>query len=363
MTMDFEVKRADLHECRAIDGDPLNLVPGQAVLRVDAFALTTNNVTYAVTGEALKYWDFFPTRDPEWGRIPVWGFADVVATTHGDVGEGARVYGYLPMSTHLVVTPGRVDPRGFIDAAPHRDELPGAYNLYQRVDADPSHNPAYDDHRMLLWPLFFTSFLIDDYLDDNGFFGADAVVVSSASSKTAIGTAFQLEQREGIEVIGLTSPSNVDFVQRLGVYDRVVRYDEVDKLGEVQTAYVDIAGDASVRAAVYRAYGNRLTHSMMVGATHWDEPAPAAEDLPGPAPSFFFAPAQIGKRSKAWGRTGLADRVADAWQRYVEFSDRWVRFDHGYGPEAAEQAYLELLEGRTDPAVGHILSMWPQHGG
>jgi hypothetical protein len=360
MTMDFEVRRADLHDCRVIDEAPPDLTPGQALLRVDAFALTTNNVTYAVTGDALKYWDFFPAHDSQWGRIPVWGFADVVATTHDAVGQGARVYGYLPMSTHLVVTPGRVDPRGFIDVAPHRDSLPGAYNQYQRVDADPSHDPAFEDHRMLLWPLFFTSFLIDDFLDDNGFFGAEAVVVSSASSKTAIGTAFQLEQREAIEVIGLTSLRNVDFVEGLGVYDRIVRYDEVDKLGETPTAYVDIAGDSSVRAGVHRAYGDRLTHSMMVGATHWDEPTTAPADLPGPAPSFFFAPTQISKRSKEWGRTGLADRVAEAWRRYVEFSDGWVRIDHGYGPEAVERAYRELLEGRADPAVGHVLSMWPQ---
>jgi hypothetical protein len=358
--MDFEVERANIREWRVIDEEPPDLAPGQALLRIDAFALTTNNVTYAVTGEAFKYWEFFPARGRDWGRIPVWGFADVIATTHDDVAAGARIYGYLPMSTHLVVMPGRVDSLGFIDVSPHRAALPGAYNQYQRVDADPAHDPDHDDHRMLLWPLFFTSFLIDDFLDDNDFFGAEAVIVSSASSKTAIGTAFQLEQRKRGETIGLTSPGNVDFVEGLGVYDRVVRYDEIDKLGEAKAAYVDVAGDTSVRAAVHNAFGDRLTHSMMVGATHWDEPSAAPADLAGPEPSFFFAPHQIGKRSKEWGRAGLGDRVDEAWQRYVEFSDGWVQIHHGYGPEAVEQAYLELLEGRSDPRIGHILSMWPE---
>jgi hypothetical protein len=361
--MDFEVKRADLHECRVVEQEPPALAQGQALLRVDAFALTTNNVTYAVAGDALRYWQFFPASEIEWGRIPVWGFADVVATTHDDVSEGARIYGYLPMSTHLVVTPGRVDPGGFVDVAAHRASLPGAYNQYQRVDADPSHDPEYEDHRMLLWPLFFTSFLIDDFLDDNGFFGAKAVVVSSASSKTAIGTAFQLQQRNAVEVVGLTSTPNIDFVEGLAVYDRVVDYGDVDTLGTNPGAYVDIAGDASLRAAVHDAYGDRLMHSMMVGATHWDEPSIAAADLPGPAASFFFAPTQIVKRSKEWGRTGLADRVADAWRRYVEFAEGWIRIERGYGPKAVEAAYRELLEGRTDPSVGHILSMWPEGSG
>jgi hypothetical protein len=359
--MDFEVKRSDVHESRVVDEDPPALGPGQAILRVDAFALTANNVTYAVLGDALRYWDFFPGNDGDtWGRIPVWGFADVIATALDDVAEGTRVYGYLPMSTYLAVTPGRVNPRAFVDVAPHRASLPSAYNGYQRVDADPGHDPAYEDHRMLLWPLFFTSFLIDDFLDDHDFFGGEAVVVSSASSKTAIGTTFLLERREAIEVIGLTSARNLDFVEGLGVYDRVVSYDEVGALGESRATYVDVAGDAEMRAAVHRLYGDQLVHSMMVGATHWDQPAAEPTDLPGAVPAFFFAPDQITKRTKEWGRAGLDDRVAEAWRRYVEFSDGWIRISHGAGPDAVQAAYLELVTGRTDPAVGHILSMWPE---
>jgi hypothetical protein len=359
--MDFEVKRADIHECRVVEEDPPDLAPGQALLRVDRFALTSNNITYAVMGDALKYWDFFPTSEPEaWGRIPVWGYAEVVASTNDDVTSGARVYGYLPTSTHLVVTPGRVDPRGFVDTAPHRASLPGAYNGYRRVDTDVSEDPAYEDHRMVLWPLFFTSFLIDDFLDDNAFFGAQAVVVSSASSKTAIGTAFLLHQRTAIEVIGLTSARNVAFVEGLGVYDRVVPYDDVDELGGARAAFVDIAGNAEVRAAVHRAYGDRLVHSMLVGATHWDLPRAPAAELPGATPSFFFAPDQIIKRTKEWGRAGLDDRAIEAWRRFAEFSDGWVQFQRGAGPDAVQSAYLELVDGRSDPTVGHVLSLWPE---
>jgi hypothetical protein len=359
--MDFEVKRADVHECRVVDEKPPDPEPGQVLLRVDAFGLTANNITYAVLGDTLRYWDFFPASEADtWGRVPVWGFADVVATRHDDVAEGTRVYGYLPMSTHLAVTPGRVNPSGFVDLAVHRSALPAAYNGYSRAGADPVHDQAHEDHRMLLWPLFFTSFLIDDFLGDNAFFGAEEVVISSASSKTAIGTAFLLEQRAAVDVIGLTSPHNADFVEDLGVYDRVVPYEGVDFLGGTRTAFVDIAGDAPVRAAVHRAYADRLAHSMAVGATHWDTPQEMPADLPGAAPSFFFAPDQIIKRTKDWGRDGLNDRVGEAWRRYVEFSDTWLRIRHGHGPDAVEEAYLELVDGRSDPTTGHVLSMWPE---
>jgi hypothetical protein len=101
---------------------------------------------------------------------------------------------------------------------------------------------------------------------------------------------------------------------------------------------------------------------MAVGVTHWDEPPAAPVDLPGAAPSFFFAPDQIVKRTKDWGRTGLGDRVADAWRRYVEFVDGWLAIRRSAGPEAVTTTYLELVDGRTDPAVGHVLSMWPEGG-
>ena len=41
-------------------------------------------------------------------------------------------------------------------------------------------------------PLFFTSFMLADQLEDNDWFGAEVLVLSSASSKTAYGTAFLL---------------------------------------------------------------------------------------------------------------------------------------------------------------------------
>ena len=116
---------------------------------------------------------------------------------------------------------------------------------------------------MLLRPLFATSFLIDDALADEGFGGADRVVLASASSKTAYGTAFMLAGREDIEVVGLTSPRNADFVRALGCYDEVLTYDEVGALaGGGKVAYVDMSGDGALRASVHRALGDELVSDL-----------------------------------------------------------------------------------------------------
>lgn len=356
MGKDFMVKRDDLEQSRVAEAEPVDLEPGQALLRVDSFGLTANNVTYAVFGEAISYWDFFPA--PEgWGRIPAWGFAEVEASEHEDLEQGKRVFGYLPMSDHLVVTPDRVEESNFIDASPHRSNLPPAYNSYRLVAADPIYDAQREDQQMLLWPLFATSFLIDDQLDEEGFFDAGAVVLSSASSKTALGTAFLLSQRDGIVVIGLTSPAHVGFVEGVGAYDRVVSYEDVGSLPTDKAVYVDMSGNGTVREAIHRHYGEELAHDYVVGDTHWDQLEGPAGDMPGPQPAFFFAPDRIIKRTKDWGGDGFGSRLADAWLRLVDWSDRWLEVKHGSGPEAVEQTYLEVLAGRTEPSVGHVLSM------
>src|SRR3954449_2924111 len=182
--MDFLVRRDDLHSCRVADADAADLGPGEALLEIDSFGLTTNNITYAVFGDAMSYWSFFPAEEG-WGRVPVWGFANVAAAGDTGLGEGGRVFGYFPPSIQLVVVPERVDARGFVDAAPHRASLPATYNSYALVDELPLYEQRFEQQQMLLWPLFYTSFLIDDFLGGEGLFGAETAVVSCASSKTA----------------------------------------------------------------------------------------------------------------------------------------------------------------------------------
>jgi hypothetical protein len=349
---------------RIVDGAAPALLPGQARLHVDAFALTSNNITYAVFGDAMRYWDFFPPSPVgaggdriSWGRVPVWGFADVVESAVVELAVGARVYGYLAMSNELVVTPGRFDDRGFSDVAAHRSAMAGAYNRYVLCDADPIYDTERESHQMVLWPLFFTSFMIDDVLDDAGQLDG-AVVISSASSKTAIGAAFLLARRPGVEVVGLTSARNAQFVRELGCYQHVVTYDALDALPSGGTAtYVDIAGDSAVTRSVHAHYGDRLTSSMIVGGTHWDGPAPEPGELPGPTPQFFFAPAQSAKRNRDWGRDGLEVRTTDAWFGYCDWVDGWLHFQRSHGAVEVQGTYAALLGGQVDPRVGHVCTM------
>jgi len=353
---DFLVKRDDLRQCRVVESPPPEVGDGEALLRVDAFGLTANNVTYGVLGEAMSYWDFFPA-EQGWGRVPVWGFAVVEQSAAEAVEPGTRLFGYLPPSSHLLVRPARADESGFVDGSPHRADLPSAYHRYLATGPDRFHRADTEAIQMLLRPLFLTSFLIDDQLADDGLAGRGPVLISSASSKTALAAAFMLSQREGVDSIGLTSPSNAPFVESLGIYDRVVPYDAIASLDREPATFVDFAGNADVRSAVHSRYGDDLAHSMAVGMTHWQGPPPGGAELPGPRPVFFFAPDRVTKRVEDWGRAGFEERVADAWHPFCEWASGWLEVVPGSGAEALQDAWIELLDGGPGPSSARVLSL------
>jgi hypothetical protein len=362
---DFLVRRADLHECRIADAAPPRPGPGQALLRVDTFGLTANNVTYAVMGEAMRYWDFFPAAEG-WGRAPVWGFAEVEASATEGVEPGTRLYGYLPPSSHLLVEPVAVERAGFVDGAAHRAPLPSAYQRYLAAGADQFYRADTEEMQMLLRPLFFTSFLIDDQLADEGLTEEGPILVSSASSKTAIAAAFLLRRRQGTRLVGLTSPGRAGFVEGLGIYDRVAAYDAIDSLEAGPATFLDVSGDPAVRAAVHAHYGDQLAKSLAVGATHWQALTAGAEsqsfvprggELPGPRPEFFFAPDRVTMRSADWGRAGLESRVAETWHPFCEWTGGWLKTIRGRGFEALRDAYLEVLDGGVPPDTAHVISL------
>ncbi|MEA2451702.1 MAG: hypothetical protein QOG04_412 [Actinomycetota bacterium] len=354
---DLLTNRTDLSDTRIDEAPVPEVGDGEALLRVDRVGMTANNVTYALTGDLLNYWSFFPA--PEgWGRVPLWGFADVVASNVDGVPTGERFYGYLPPSSHLLVKPTDVSERGFRDGSVHRAGLPGVYNNYQATATDESYALPREDLQILYKPLFATSFMLDDFLADNGYFDAGVAVLSSASSKTAYGTAFCMRSRdEHPRIVGLTSAANVEFTESLGCYDQVVSYEEVSSLPTDQpTIYVDVAGNTALRETIHEHFGDSLRFDSVVGATHHDTSF-GSGDLAGPQPQFFFAPDQMSKRRSDWGPGGLERTLGAAWSRFAPTVEGWVDVVESKGPEGLRDAWLEVLSGKSDPRTGHVINL------
>ena len=390
-TVDFLVQKDKLQNTETRETPQLPLADGQVRVRIDKFALTSNNITYAAFGDAMYYWDFFPVAQAAgagvgagagnvgpagaasppsvtWGRIPVWGFGDVVESNLAGVAVGERLYGYFPMSSSVVLQPTRLSAESFSDGAAHRSALHSVYNQYMRCSADPFYTPQTENIQALLRPLFTTAWLIDDFFADNNFFGAQqvagsevgAALLSSASSKTAYATAFALKQRAGIEVVGLTSAGNVAFCESLGCYHRVLAYDQLDKIAQARACvYVDFAGNAKLRHAIHTRFAN-LKYSCSIGGTHVENLG-SAKDLPGPRAILFFAPAQIKKRAGEWGPEAFRKRLVQAWFAFTAEAcspaHPWITSQHHAGAAQVAAAYALVLGGQGDPRVGHLLSL------
>ena len=330
---------------------------GAVRLVVESFSVTANNVTYAVAGDSFKYWDFFPA--PEgFGIVPMWGHARVIESRHPEIAEGERVYGYLPMASHLDVIPGRLSTGGFMDVAEHRQPMSPVYNSYTRLAADPEHDPAREAERMIFGPLFRTGFLIEYFLRGADWFGAEQLIVTSASSKTALGLASVARQTSpGIRRIGLTSRGNVAFVSATGLYDDIVAYDDLERVPVLRSVSVDFAGNAELLGRIHRHFEDALAHSALVGMTHIEARSTfgGGEALPGPKPALFFAPDHAVAFFKAHGPDEGGKLVAAAWHTFLKAADGTVAIERLPGLAAARDTFTAMVAGQIDPAKGIVI--------
>lgn len=334
---------------------PADLQPNEVRIALESYALTANNVTYAASGFAIGYWQFFPSGVPGQGIVPVWGIGKVVESRNEMLAEGTRLYGFYPMAETLVITP-EVSARGNVtDVAAHRVDLPAVYNNYVPVGET---TPDQDHIRALLQPLLATSYLLSDWLEDNAYFGAKQVIVGSASSKTGLGLCKYLAEHKDRDftIVGLTSERNRSFVQGLGACDQVLSYDEIDQLAHQPSVYVDMAGNAAVKAALHKHLAAELKHSAAVGISHWDAFNPTVA-LEGVKPEFFFAPAQIAKRRKEWGAGEIDRRITEAFLRLANEASDWLSVKVHKGMDAAPEVYTALATGKADPREGHVIRL------
>ena len=340
---------------------PLSKLADHAIrLKIESFSVTANNITYAVIGDMFGYWNFFPA-EGDFGVVPMWGHAVIAESRHPDFAVGERVYGYLPMGTHLDVLPGGVSVGGFTDMAAHRQPMSPIYNQYSRLDADPEHDPAKEAERMLYGPLFKTGFLIEAMFRRENWFGANTLIMTSASSKTAMSLASVAKDLSPqIKRIGLTSKGNLGFVANTGLYDEVMAYDDVSALPQSASVCVDFAGNSALLRSIHDTFANQLRYSCLVGATHVDarganSAGGSGGEIPGPKPALFFAPDHAVATIKELGPRGFGEAVGRSWNSFLAHTQGVVDIETHPGLQAAATAFVKTLQGQMDPKKGIII--------
>jgi hypothetical protein len=330
----------------------------EVILRLDSFALTANNISYAGAGDLLGYWQFFPA-EKDWGRIPAMGWGEVVASAHPQIKVGERVWGFFPFSTHLKILAGDAKADHFSDVSPHRAELAPVYARFDRAAANPIYEVAREDHDSLLRGLFMTSWLVEDFMTVHKCFDAQTCLITSASSKTSIALANCVKKRGSMATVGITSAANVAFCESLGYYDQVLTYNDIASLNATEAVVmVDMAGSASVLSDIHHHYADNMKHSCRIGATHYEEMG-AVDNLPGATPEFFFAPGHIQSRSAEMGAMELMMSMGADYVGFRRESDNWLHVKHSHGAAAVTQTYQSVLAGKAAPTNGQIASMWP----
>ncbi|MFK8050370.1 MAG: DUF2855 family protein [Halioglobus sp.] len=358
----FQIRKDDFSTLRLVDTGASDAIEdGEIKVKINRFAFTANNITYAAAGDLLGYWQFFPPQGDSadgWGVIPVWGFAEIAESKVDGLPVGDKLFGYFPPANELTMVPTNVSAQRFVDGAEHRSALPPGYNMYRRVNAEEGYDAAMDNERMLLWPLFITSFCLWDSLQVNSWYGAQQVIVISASSKTSIGMAYALhDDKEAPPVVGMTSARNLDLVNSLGLYDSSVSYDNITDIdASIPAVIVDMSGNSEVLGELHSHLGDNMKFCINVGITHW-EATGSNDGIITERSEMFFAPSHIQMRVKDWGVEGFDAKTSDFITQTVAKSRSWLNLKKLPGLAGLEQVYPDVCAGSVAPDEGIIIEM------
>lgn len=349
------------HELVEVPAKNKSIETGQILVKIDRFAYTANNITYAATGDLIRYWEFFPSvgeHKEQMGVIPVWGFADVVESKANGIAVGDRIYGYFPPTSHLKMNPIKVQEQRFFEGAKHRSSLPMGYNLYRRVNNEPSYNKKFDNDRALLFPLYLTSFCIWDSLQEKSWYQAKQIVVLSASSKTSIGLGYALKgDHNAPKSIGVTSQRNLESIGKMGVWNELITYEEVGNIDpSVPTLIVDMSGNKTILEQLHQQLGEQMKFTLKVGLTHWAE-ANTDTGTIDERNKFFFAPTHIEKRFQDWGPALFDEKVNAFFMETVKKTSTWLTYNEMKGLEALAKVHPDVCQGTRLPTEGIIIKL------
>ena len=348
----FLVNKYDLFETTFSEEKIPISKENEVILEIERYAFTSNNITYGVIGDTLGYWNFFPAEEP-YGIIPVWGFANVTSSKNEYILEGDRFYGYFPMSRYLKVIPKKGNDFGFVDDSNHRRKLPPVYNHYSKIIKYAGESLEYHP---LIKPLFLTSFLNYFFLQDEKFFDCDQIILTSASSKTALSLAFLLSKYKSKvkkKIIAITSEKNMQFVSEIKFYDTVLSYDNAEENLKIsKSVIVDFAGNSDYLKKLSDHLGEGLKHVSLIGLADWSSKT-NFKSIPNS--KFFFAPNHAEKRYREMGvkrTTLLADELL---KEFIMKVKNYIKLEYCNDPKDIHELYLKSLKGKIDPSKGYMV--------
>jgi len=360
---------ASLHACK--DLLPEVLDDGQVLVHIAKLVVTANTLTYGIAGKhpVLKYFANFPVSAdvPEaarYGRTPCWGTGVIVKSACSDIAVGTRIHGLFPISPYAVLTPTKITESQFTDGVEHRAGLLTPYLEYKFHDSGPFRGLSYDeeDWQMGAGNLFSTGWSMSQTAVVHPS-KPTSLLLTSASSRTSMAAAFAAKFHAiPLEVIGVTSVANADFVRKSGFYDIVCVYDDVASLSKQKVAVLDVAGNAGLKESLYKKFGDDLVYWGGVGITNVQTLGQkvSLEGLGGSPPTQFLVFSAIEEVSKAYGAKEVAEMLSASSAAYKKQTFSSFKAVRKFGPEDTLQLYNDMVHSKTDPSCSYICSLWPE---
>jgi len=352
------IRKSDPADCKIATIPLAELDEGEVRVKIEKFGLTSNNVTYAALGGTMAYTEFFPlAEDPAYACLTVWGMATIEESRAEGISAGDRCYGFFPAAGRAVFRVADATGSGFRVDRPDIPSEYDFYHVYNMVGRDPFHVAGSEELMVVLRPLFLTGLLLADYLEVLEYFDAKHVLISASASKTSFGLAHALHTAGTARVVGLASDVSKAAAERMGVYDEVVTYEQVDGLRVEDSVYVDVCGKPELRPRLAEHLGGALKRIIAVGMTSWREAKfEGLTKTEGIETEFFFAPAWTERRRKEAGDAFLGKLVGD-WQAEAQAAKAVFAVSESSGADALLAAYTGFVDGdaRPDAAQVHAL--------
>jgi len=308
-----------------------------------------------------------PKKEPKMYRSGCWGYARVMESECPKVPVGTRLYGLFPPSKYLIQKIQRTVPANrngdcalveFLNDQCPFDLI--RFKEYEVVESDPTPEALLtEDWRCATKELYTMAFYMDEQLlVETGMI--NSVIISCASSKTAVALAYVLRMRDMRNVWGLTSKEHLEFVKSTDLYHKVFTYDEVESLPNDSTVvYMDFRCDGDLRHAILTRMSTNLMHSMVIGPAMFQKRM-KDQLFEVKKRETLFNEATWRERRRMVAevtKTGRNEKLKYSYKAFVERVKTWTKLRHLGGAEAMKQVYADIYENKAPPHESYVISL------
>merc|ERR1719188_1654307 len=242
------------------------------------------------------------------------------------------------------------------------EDLPYNMSRFKELQVvDSSASDAHlEDWKAVTKELYTMAFYMDEQLlVDTGMF--NSVLISCASSKTALALAYCLRMRDMRCVAGLTSQEHLEFVKSTDLYHEVYTYDNLSSLSsQNQIVYMDFKCDEALREEIGQMLGTNLMYTLKIGPSVFQKKAKDQMFEKRHGKQAVFDEASWRERRKMVAevtKTDRNDRLKYSQTAFIERLQRSVKLRHVSGSEAFAQMYERVYCNESSPAEAHVCSL------